>query len=73
MAKRAILTGVVVSFDDAAGLGVVRGEDGSELPFHCTAIADGTRSIQEQARVHYSVVPGRAGRFEANDLHPASG
>lgn len=71
MAKRAILTGVVASFDDAAGLGVVRGDDGAELPFHCTAIADGTRTIAEQVRVWYSVVPGRAGRFEAAGIHPA--
>ena len=30
---------------DAAGLGVVRGDDGTAYPFHCTQIADGSRTI----------------------------
>ena len=40
-------TGVVASFDDPRGIGVVRGDDGADYPFHCTAIADGTRQIDE--------------------------
>lgn len=58
-------TGVVSSFDEPRGLGVVKSVDGAELPFHCTAIADGTRTISVGERVRFVVVPGRAGRWEA--------
>ena len=37
--------GTVVEFDDPRGLGVVRADDGFDYPFHCTAIADGSRTI----------------------------
>ena len=65
MAQSSGHSGVVTAFDEAVGLGVVRSTDGVELPFHCTAIADGTRNIAEGAVVQYRVVPGRAGRWEA--------
>jgi cold shock CspA family protein len=57
--------GVVASFDDPRGIGVVRRDDGSEYPFHCTAILDGTRTIQDGTTVFFSVAPGRMGRWEA--------
>jgi cold shock CspA family protein len=57
--------GVVASFDDPRGIGVVRRDDGSEYPFHCTAIGDGTRTITVGAAVSFSVAPGRMGRWEA--------
>jgi CspA family cold shock protein len=63
--------GDVVDFDEAAGYGTVRGADGIEHFFHCTAIADGTRWIDVGARVQYEVVAGRLGRWEAADLAPA--
>jgi cold shock CspA family protein len=63
--------GVVASFDDPRGLGVVRGDDGEEYPFHCTAIADGTRSIDEGVRVRFRVAPGPMGRWEARAIEPA--
>jgi len=63
-------TGVVASFDDPRGLGVVRAEDGTEYPFHCTAIADGTRTIDEGAAVDFEVVAGRMGRWEAAKIRP---
>jgi cold shock CspA family protein len=62
--------GTVHRFDDPRGIGVVRGPDGVELPFHCTAIADGTRTIAEGTEVTFRVVPGRRGRWEATDLRP---
>ena len=62
--------GVVAAFDDAAGFGTVRLDDGAELFFHCTAIADGTRTIATGATVTVDVVPGHLGRYEAADLHP---
>ena len=46
-------------FDDAEGYGTVaRPSDGAEHFFHCTAIADGTRTIDVGAAVTFEVVPG---------------
>lgn len=60
--------GRVVAFDEARGWGTVRGDDGQELFFHCTAVADGSRSIAVGTAVGYRVVPGHLGRWEASDL-----
>jgi cold shock CspA family protein len=64
-------TGVVVAFDEDRGLGTIRADDGDELGFHCTAIADGSRTIAVDARVAFAVVAGRAGRWEADGVAPA--
>jgi cold shock CspA family protein len=63
-----VVTGTVASFDDHRGYGTVRADDGRELFFHCTTIADGTRTIEVGARVTYDVVPGHLGRWEATEL-----
>jgi cold shock CspA family protein len=63
-------TGVVSSFDEPRGLGIITTADGAELPFHCTAIADGTRTISVGERVRFVVVAGRAGRWEASRIEP---
>jgi len=63
--------GVVVEFDAKRGLGTVETVDGTRLPFHCTAIADGTRSVAVGSAVRYDVVPGALGRWEAALLRPA--
>jgi len=60
--------GAVVEFAADAGLGVVEDSAGRRYPFHCTAIADGTRSIEVGAAVRFSVAPGHGGRLEARDL-----
>ncbi len=60
--------GTVADFDEQKGLGTVRADDGRELAFHCTRIADGSRSIEVGARVSFAVVPGHLGRWEAADL-----
>lgn len=61
--------GVVTSFDDARGLGTVRDDaGGGDLPFHCTEIADGTRTIAAGERVAYVVAAARLGRSEARSL-----
>lgn len=60
--------GTVAEFDEHRGLGTVRADDGRELFFHCTRIADGSRSVPVGARVTFSVVPGHRGRWEAADL-----
>jgi cold shock CspA family protein len=66
------VTGVVTAFDEPVGIGTVTADGGTEHPFHCTAIADGTRSIGVGARVEFEVVPGRQGRWEATDLRPVT-
>lgn len=62
--------GVVSSFDDPRGIGVVRTVDGVEYPFHCTAIADGTRTVAEGTPVTWQVAAGRLGRWEAVAITP---
>lgn len=64
-------TGVVAAFDEPRGLGTVRADDGVELPFHCTAIADGTRTIPVGQQVAFDVVAGHLGRWEATSITPA--
>lgn len=57
----------VISFDEHVGLGVVRLEDGQEIPFHCAEIADGTRRIEVGSVVTCEVRP-KFGRPEAFGL-----
>jgi cold shock CspA family protein len=64
------LVGVVVAFDESAGLGEVHTNGGSLFPFHCTEIADGTRSIEVGTTVVFRRRAGRAGRWEAAGLRP---
>jgi cold shock CspA family protein len=61
-------TGVVREFDEPRGLGVIRGDDGADVPFHCTAIADGSRIVETGRRVSFEVVPGLLGRWEASGV-----
>ena len=61
--------GEVRSFDAPRGTGVVVDEAGTEYPFHCTAIADGTREIAPGTRVKFEISPG-LGRWEAAALEP---
>lgn len=62
--------GVVTAFDEAAGLGTVTADDGAQHPFHCTAIADGSRTIAVGTPVRFEVVAGRQGRWEAAEVRP---
>jgi cold shock CspA family protein len=65
-------TGTVIAFDDPAGLGIVRDEaGGEEFGFHCTQIADGTRTIAIGTAVRFTVAPGHRGQWEAQGLTPA--
>jgi len=61
----------VLEFDDDKGIGTVRADDGRELFFHCTQIADGTRTIPPGVRVTFEVVPGHRGRYQAIAVAPA--
>jgi cold shock CspA family protein len=58
-------TGVVARFDAEVGLGVLEADDGTELGFHCTQIADGTRRIAVGTAVRFTLRAGRGGRWEA--------
>ena len=54
--------GRVLTFDDQVGAGTVRGDDvGETWFFHCTRIADGSRTINVGAAVTFEVVPGPTG------------
>ena len=64
------LHGTVSSFDDHKGYGWVRADDGRELFFHSTRIADGSRTIEPGTEVAFDVVPGHHGRWEASDVRP---
>ncbi len=66
-------TGEVIAFDDDGGYGTVRGDDGSERFFHCTAVADGSRTIEVGTRVRYDVVAGLRGVYEARRMEPVEG
>ena len=68
MAKR---EGSVVEFDGRRGRGVIEEPDGQRLAFHCTQIADGSRTVPVGARVRYDVVPGGLGAWEAAAIEPA--
>lgn len=64
------MTGTVLTYDGQKGYGTVRADDGRELFFQCTAIADGSRSIEVGVAVTFDVVAGHLGRYEATALQP---
>jgi CspA family cold shock protein len=68
--EQADRNGTVTAFDDYAGLGTVRASDGTAYPFHCTQIADGTRTIAVGATVTFGVRPWHQGRYEAVAVTP---
>jgi cold shock CspA family protein len=70
MAGRRPVVGIVADFDVDRGLGTVDVDGAAALPFHCTAIADGSRRIDPGTRVTFVVVPGHLGRLEARGLVP---
>ena len=61
------MRGTVVDFDERRGLGTIEA-DGVVYPFHCTQIADSTRTIEVGVTVAFEVVPGRLGRWEASGI-----
>ena len=62
--------GTVESFDADAGLGTIVAGEGRWL-FHCTAIADGSRTIDVGAEVGFRQSFGGPGRWEAFEVTPA--
>jgi len=63
-------TGTVVEFDEHRGLGRVRSDDGRELAFHCTHVADGSRTVAVDTPVVFTIVAGHHGQWEAADVVP---
>lgn len=61
------LTGSVVSFDAAVGLGEIESSAGERHQFHCIEIADGTRDIALGAEVSFDVLL-KFGRAEAANI-----
>ena len=60
-------TGTVTAFDLDRGLGEVTDPAGQVWPFHCVAIADGTRDVAVGTAVAFEVVI-KLGRREATGL-----
>lgn len=61
------MDGVVTEFDEPRGLGIVEA-DGGSYPFHCTALLDGSRTVEEGAPVRFDVRPAGMGRWEATHI-----
>jgi CspA family cold shock protein len=61
-------SGTVASFEKDRGLGEVVTADGAIYPFHCTAIADGSRDIAVGTPVTFTVTAGHLGRLEATAI-----
>ena len=61
---------MVVAFDEDKGFGTVRADDGRELFFHCTQIADGSRAVEVGTAVRFEVIAGHLGRWEAARVEP---
>jgi cold shock CspA family protein len=64
------MRGTVSVFDPEVGLGEVTAEDGAPIPFHCTVIADGSRTIAVGTAVEFELIP-KLGRYEATDVRPS--
>jgi cold shock CspA family protein len=63
------MSGSVIEFDEALGLGVIASDDGVSFGFHCVSIADGSRTIEVGAAVTFGVLL-KLGRREAADIQP---
>jgi hypothetical protein len=64
------ITGVVTEWDEPRGIGVITGDDGTPYPFHCTQLADGTRSTKVDTKVRFQARPWHQGRIEAIAIWP---
>jgi cold shock CspA family protein len=67
---KAQYTGRVAGYDDHRGRGEIEVGGDFRFPFHCTAIADGSRSIAEGTPVQFRLVIGPLGALEATAVAP---
>jgi len=71
--------GAVAEFDESTGLGIITVEDPAGpggapiLGFHCTQIADGSRSIVSGTKVRFKVSPSNLGILEAREIRSRPG
>jgi cold shock CspA family protein len=63
--------GAVRAFDARAGVGEIETGDGDVLPFHCTALVDGSRTIEPGTAVEFERSPSHLGRWEATAVSRA--
>jgi hypothetical protein len=68
---KASYSGRIAAFDDHVGRGEIEARGGMRFPFHCTAIADGTRTIALDTAVKFRLVPGPLGALEATKITPS--
>jgi cold shock CspA family protein len=68
---KALYSGRIATFDDHVGRGEIEAGGGLRFPFHCTAIADGTRTIAPDAAVKFRLRPGPLGALEATAVKQA--
>lgn len=61
------MDGIVADFEERRGLGTIQAE-GASYPFHCTALLDGTRTVEPGARVSFEVRAAGMGRWEATRI-----
>jgi len=64
------MTGTVAGVDAATGWGRVAAASGVEYPFHCTAVADGTRAVEVGTPVVFWLATGHRGVWEAAGITP---
>jgi len=64
------MDGLVVAFDEPRGLGTIEA-NGTSYPFHCTALLDGTRTVEVGTAVSFEVRPAGMGRWEATRIGTA--
>ncbi len=62
------MDGTVTAFDEPRGLGTIAAAGGTAYPFHCTALLDGTRSVEVGTKVAFEVRPAGMGRWEATSI-----
>jgi ferredoxin len=62
--------GTVTDFDDAAGYGHITDADGRKVFFHCTQIADGSRTITVGTRVSFGEI-AYLGQYQAANITQA--
>ena len=66
----AVHLGQVTAYDEARAVGEVTDGHGGRWGFHCSAVADGSRSIAVGTPVAFVVQPGHHGRWEATAVTP---
>lgn len=62
-----VRNGEVVEFNEHAGLGYVRSDEGDVYLLHCIAIADGSRTVEAGQRIGFRTSV-KFGRAEATDV-----